>query len=397
MKLKTAFVVISLIVFNQVVLSAQCASGTATITSVTATNGTGSNTDPATGNITVETCFKLTGFFESSTNWVHGIFVPWNEIPAGFTVVKGATGEQVTQQGFRYWTFFDSTAARNLGLPGPGYYVDNLDGNPKNNYGDNGTGTPKATFANLVPFCFKYIYTCGLSNRLRPRIAVSGDGTTGPWNNPDCQGDYFYSTGGPNNDGSVVVCAIQLALDLLDFSATKTSNGNRIFWKGIGDQNFSHYELEKLNTDARVFQTIGSNFAVQSENTEHTFEYLDNSSSNLYSDYYRLKMVDVDRSFTYSKIIGVLSSQKKSVSFNDYKDPNLLQVSIQNSDKSKHDYKLELVDIMGKSLTVLKKSGVGSNIEFDVPVSDLNSGIYFVLLSQDQNVLETFKWLKVQH
>ena len=55
--------------------AASCASGNLTISSVMATSGNGSYSNPALGSVKYEFCFRVTEYFESSTNWVHGVFV----------------------------------------------------------------------------------------------------------------------------------------------------------------------------------------------------------------------------------------------------------------------------------------------------------------------------------
>ena len=60
--------------------AASCASGNLTISSVMATSGNGSYSNPALGSVKYEFCFRLTEYFESSTNWVHGVFVSFEDM-----------------------------------------------------------------------------------------------------------------------------------------------------------------------------------------------------------------------------------------------------------------------------------------------------------------------------
>ncbi len=131
-----------LLIVSSLRLWSQCATGLVNMNYWVATAGSGTYADPATGSIEYGFCFTLNSYYEKATNWVHGIYVNWGDIPPGVTITKGLTGEQPAQYGSRYWIWIDSLTARQLDLPGLGYYVDDGDGNPKTNYGDNGIGTP---------------------------------------------------------------------------------------------------------------------------------------------------------------------------------------------------------------------------------------------------------------
>ncbi|MEO6191264.1 MAG: hypothetical protein ABIO44_13880, partial [Saprospiraceae bacterium] len=146
MKANLLLLVSALGLFSVQKVNSQCATGIVKMNYYKSTSGSGTYSDPANGFIEYGFCFTPNTFFEKSTNWMHGIYVSWSDIPSGVRITKGLTGIQPTQHGSRTWIFIDSLKARQLGLPGLGYFVDDGDGNPSNNYGDNGLGTPNAKF-----------------------------------------------------------------------------------------------------------------------------------------------------------------------------------------------------------------------------------------------------------
>jgi hypothetical protein len=91
-------------------------------------------------------------------------------------------------------------------------------------------------------------------------------------------------------------------VEMLYFNATKTENGNLLTWATATEENNAGFEVEK-STDARTFKKIG--FVVGNGTTieQQTYEFLDKNISEGVT-YYRLKQVDFDGQFEYSKIVN---------------------------------------------------------------------------------------------
>lgn len=384
-------------------LSAQCASGTVTLLGFTATGGQGTYADPATGMVEINFCFTLTEFFESNTNWVHGVFVASDNLPKGAIVCEGATGSQNAQHGSRKWIFIDSLKAVQYNLPGPGFYVDEGDGNPSNNYGDNGIGTPIAKFPDLQPFCFKVKLNCGTTPPVAyvPKVTVTGDGTTGGWTNVACMGDVFRATeGGPNGNGAVVVCGVVLPVKLLGIKAENTGQGNVIRWTASSDNLFSHFELEKSYSGISSFQYM-DRIEVQrgssgGSNEIFDYQYLDEKVAPFNA--YRLKMVEKDGSYKYSTIVMV---QVKGLNygtnkFSIYPNParDILYIEKESNDRY-NGLKFHVVDMFGRSIQTTEFPGLQSRQQYHMELFDLQKGFYFLEIWQDNQRLESLNFIKL--
>ncbi|MCC6816339.1 MAG: T9SS type A sorting domain-containing protein [Saprospiraceae bacterium] len=398
MKANILLVFGTIFVLNLSDLTAQCATGTLHMNYFTSTSGSGTYDDPALGQIEYGFCLTLESFFENQTNWAHGIFVAWEHIPNGVTITKGLTGEQPTQHGSRKWIWIDSLKARNFNLPGIGYYVDDGDGNPSNNYGDNGLGTPNAKFPDLSPFCFVGHYTCGAPTAIRPWVTVTGDGTTGGWNNQACPGDIIKSSsGGPMNDGILIVCGLVLPLELLSFEGYYRDNVNYIHWVGIADDLFSHYELEKRNSKSLNF-TVLQNITISPnavEHQQHVLNYIDSDIENEIN-YYRLKMVEKDNSYVYSKTIAILSpSSKTFVQTSVFPNPSSdeIKIGFPNA-KTTEKYILELINIEGKVILNHSVQIKGSNQVQSLDISKIDGGVYFLKILRENSEIEIHKLIK---
>ena len=378
-------------------VNSQCATGTVSMNFYNSTGGSGTYSDPATGFIEYGFCFTPFTFFEKSTNWMHGIYVSWSDIPSGVSIIQGLTGVQPTQHGSRTWIFVDSLKARQLGLPGLGYFVDDGDGNPTNNYGDNGLGTPNASFPDLSAFCFEATYNCGAPTLLRPVITVSGDGTTGAWKNPACPGDVIKATkGGPLNDGILIVCGLVLPLELLSFEGYNKDGINYLFWSGIADNKFSHYELEKREYASNDFTKL-DNFVIPASTKENSAHFISSMDVNLSKEinYYRLKMIELDNTFEYSKTISLRNSIRTVGSVEVFPNPidDLVYIQFPNT-STPLNYTIELLNIHGLSIMTQSISVKGSNYEHKLDVNSLNAGVYFLKLKSENEFSQMFKLLK---
>ncbi len=379
-------------------LNAQCASATANINYFTSTSGAGTYTDPALGNIEYGFCLTLNTFYESQTNWVHGVFISWANIPEGVQICQGSTGEQPSQHGSRRWIWIDSLEAIQFNLPGIGYYVDDGDGNPTNNYGDNGLGTPYATFPDLSPFCFIAKFKCGSPAILKSKLTITGDGTTGGWKNSSCPGDIIeVNTGGPNNDGNISVCGLLLPLELISFEGIKKENNNFLKWVGIADNSFSHYELEKKLGNESSFTTL-QNFAISNNVKEHQTHNLEYSDHQVSEDitYYRLKMVEKDNSYNYSKIIAIAGFKQNS-NIEEYIFPNptkeFINIGFPDT-KVSSAYEVELLSLDLKLIQLHSLNIKGKSQIHPIAVNQLQAGIYLIKIVNEQNEVKIYKFIK---
>lgn len=92
--------------------------------------------------------------------------------------------------------------------------------------------------------------------------------------------------------------------------ASPADGGNLLNWITANEQNLKGYEIERYNPTDKTWQTMGF-FAAKGKATQ--YDYLDSKTSagfeNLMTQnapmYYRLKMLDNDNTFTYSKTVTI--------------------------------------------------------------------------------------------
>lgn len=123
-----------------------------------------------------------------------------------------------------------------------------------------------------------------------------------------------------------------LPVSLLNFAAKKNSRSIDLSWITEGESNMSNYDLQR-STDGRNFSSIKT---LQSNNSLNkiNYAYTDNKPVNGIA-YYRLKLNEIDGSYSYSKIITVQLSTGNTVTVYPtlWKKGTLLNISNPNNEK----------------------------------------------------------------
>jgi hypothetical protein len=171
-----------------------------------------------------------------------------------------------------------------------------------------------------------------------------------------------------------------LPLELLAFTAATNAKSNKttaqLSWLTAREVNLQGYEVERSG-DGKTYEKIGSVKPTGSASSTEKYAFTDDvplSGTN----YYRLKMVNTEGSFTYSAVRSVLVSDGKtdkvSVSPNPAKDRVVVKL---NALEAKN-VTLTLVDVAGKTVLTDNKSLEAGFNEFSLNLTQLPQGLYFL-------------------
>jgi hypothetical protein len=178
-----------------------------------------------------------------------------------------------------------------------------------------------------------------------------------------------------------------LPVKLTNFSGAARNNSAVLNWATASEINSSKFELER-SLDANSFRKINTIMAKGNSNALINYSSIDeNILANHQVVYYRLKMIDLDGKFEYSRIVKVTSGQ---VNNQITVGPNPFKNSFVVNNINAND-NLDVMDINGKSVYKVQASSTGS-LEVVLPDS-LKSGIYFLKVS-GVNGDNTFKLIK---
>ena len=184
-----------------------------------------------------------------------------------------------------------------------------------------------------------------------------------------------------------------LPVKLLSFTATVNSNRNVLLqWITTNEINFQNFIVEK-SIDGVSFFTINS-VAVKTGNDLHKSYFVNDNKPNETINYYRLKQVDKNGNFSYSKIISISLKTSDFNSFSLFQNPvnDVLKLLISSTSTIKA--KLLITDIVGKIVTTksidLYKGFQTSNVE----LTNLKAGNYHVSLLWNNEII-TEKFVKM--
>lgn len=168
---------------------------------------------------------------------------------------------------------------------------------------------------------------------------------------------------------------LSLPVQLTNFSAQQTNANITLRWNTQNEINLSCYEVEKSNN--------GSNFnkaGVVIATGLSSYYWVDASPNNA-SNYFRLKMMDKDGSFSYTSIVTVKKGGVKNV-FTIAGNPvkkNTLVLQMENVEKG--NYTISIYDNLGQQIRNKTIVHGGGSATETLNVGKLASGIYQLSIS----------------
>lgn len=180
--------------------------------------------------------------------------------------------------------------------------------------------------------------------------------------------------------GGFFVSTINSALPvtLKYFSGYAANDASILEWASVSESNSSHFEIER-STNAINFQVIEKVAAAGDSKSDKQYTFRDyNLADGIY--YYRLKQVDLDGAFEYSRIVSI--KVKAATAVKVYPNPVTDQLSIQS------EIEINSVEIINSSGIKLHSERPDShNYNFDM--TKFPAGLYLIKINN-----EVFKIVK---
>ena len=158
------------------------------------------------------------------------------------------------------------------------------------------------------------------------------------------------------------VVGTMLPVSLLTFQGQLDNQSALLKWATTAEMNSRNFEVEK-STDGLHYFTIGSLDAAGHSNTRRDYQFRDQQLAT--TNYYRLRMNDVDGHGTYSQVVLVRSSSAAQQlwvvtnPFRDHLDIRLAKPSVQAT--------LELVHASGAIVARKRISNASGQVRWDLP------------------------------
>lgn len=174
-------------------------------------------------------------------------------------------------------------------------------------------------------------------------------------------------------------CTGVLPVTITDFVAQKQNESVLLKWYATMETNFKTYEIER-SLDANGFYKIGE---VAGQNLAN-YSFIDNALPNASIVYYRLKMIDIDGTFSYSKTLPVRLNNNFTNALV-YPNPTTGPLNIRLTDAIRANSNLVVTDVTGR---VVKQQQVNKGVfSISLEVNKLPAGRYFISINDQQNVI----------
>lgn len=153
-----------------------------------------------------------------------------------------------------------------------------------------------------------------------------------------------------------------LPVHLLSFDATPSPQGVQLSWRVENEEDFSHY-LVQQSADGASFTDIGRVAAAN----QSTYAFVAPSPGS--KAYYRLKLVDLDGTFEYSKTVVAEATAGTAIRVFPNPVSNLVKVTAPET-----ILEMQLMDLSGKVLKTVSPGRINSEIE----LSNFRTGVYLL-------------------
>ncbi len=214
-----------------------------------------------------------------------------------------------------------------------------------------------------------------------------------PFDASTTTGSFLIGSGTADTDADLSIMGsftdnIIVPVTLSDFQSKKVKNTVVLTWETQSAVNFSHFILER-STDGKTFYDLTK---INGANTSNgsKYDYTDNTPDATATNYYRLKMVDLDGSFAYSKVL--------SESFDGGNTPFMVYPSITKGDRIETTFKkvsaaaqIKVFNIMGQLVNTYNlEAGTSTK---SIEIAHFTEGAYFLVL-QDNGTVQSRKFIK---
>ena len=188
-----------------------------------------------------------------------------------------------------------------------------------------------------------------------------------------------------NQSTAIISPANNLPVTLISFTAIKSGSNAQLNWTTTLEVDNDHFDIER-SSDGVNFVKVGTVKGNGTTSILHYYEYADDISALSGIVYYRLKDVDIDGKFGYSKIIALrLDGSSMSASFSAYPNPFNSNIKLTVSTTKNTNASISIINTAGQRLAnQLVQLQTGQNIVVLQNLNSLEPGIYIVeLVTED--------------
>jgi len=177
-------------------------------------------------------------------------------------------------------------------------------------------------------------------------------------------------------------CNFALPVTLTSFTGKAVNKTSELKWTSEDEVNLTGYELQR-SQDGLGFSTIAIAFA--KNGSKNTYGYTDTHPHDG-TNFYRLKMIEKDGSYNYSKVVTVNFGEIKNIQAAIAPNPVNSNINLQLKGVSTGIYKIEITNAIGQS-QLSKRINVTQNNQTETIITPLSmsNGIYYLSIYDENN------------
>ena len=197
-----------------------------------------------------------------------------------------------------------------------------------------------------------------------PSASYSGPfSTTGP---------FYFSNGGSGTG--------LLPLTLVSFYSSHQNQDVILYWRTANEENINSFEIESSGNGNADWQPLGTITSMAADEGGFSYSFTDHTKMNG-DRYYRLKILEKNGKYAYSKVLFINSGQTKTISVSSTLVYSSVNVTLPASGPAR-------VSVYNTNGQLVKTLTTG-NESFSMDVSGLTRGAYFLQVFQEKNAYIT--------
>ena len=177
---------------------------------------------------------------------------------------------------------------------------------------------------------------------------------------------------------------ILLPVDLLYFDGQRFGESTKLYWSTSTEVNNDYFIVQK-SSNGRNFIDVGTIKGNGNSNVVNNYEFMDNSSSPQIA-YYRLKQIDFNGAYAYSKIIAI-ASKNDPIDIVIYPNPATKNLFVDISSEKQQVFTIKYFNLLGSIASEIITVSSESNTFKLEYFNQLNTGLYILQFYDEQNNL----------
>ena len=185
-------------------------------------------------------------------------------------------------------------------------------------------------------------------------------------------------------DDVTLTVASSLPVQLISFAGELSNGQSTLTWKTASELNNKYFIVERSANGTR-FDSIGQVKASAINNSTKSYTFTD-MKINAGTNFYRLRQVDIDGSFSYSKVVTVKNQQANS-GVKVFPTVTNSNINFQVSSPEAGAIRVTVNDVTGKVRIGTNKSVSAGANQQSIEVNSLREGIYYLHIQNNNSTI----------